>query len=125
MSSDPEAVVRQVVELYNALPSDPSERAEGDALRELLSLFDEEVEFIQLRDTRGDTVLVFSRDRLVGRGGVEVEQRGSSIYTVEDGMVVRMQAFGEDHDAARRAFEEAPHSVTGPAAPGVRDVPAP
>jgi ketosteroid isomerase-like protein len=145
MTSDPEAVVRRLFELFNALPADPGERAQSEALRELLALFDPQVEFRQLRDqpdlrslqgrdafseswgewlnawqshrseigelhVRGDRVLVFSRDRLVGREAMQVDTRGSIIFTVEDGKIIRMQTFGEDHDAAWQAFEELPQA---------------
>jgi ketosteroid isomerase-like protein len=46
---DPAAVVRRMIDLYNALPSDAAQRAESEELRELLLLFDDGVEFVQDR----------------------------------------------------------------------------
>ena len=53
---------------------------------------------------RGDRVLVFSRDRFEAREGLGIDWRGSSVFTIRNGKIVRMEAFGEDHDAARAAF---------------------
>ena len=47
MSSDPEAVVRRMVELFNRLPDDDEERQASPIPGELARLFGEEIEFVQ------------------------------------------------------------------------------
>jgi ketosteroid isomerase-like protein len=139
VSSEPEAVVRRVNELFNALPSDPQERAASESLRRLMELFDDNVEMvgdqfvfrgtrgrrafsgswgewldswrshrseIEELHTRGDRVLVLSRDHFVARDGLETEWSLGAVYEVREGKVVRLQVFSEDHDAAWAAFNE-------------------
>ena len=140
-SSDaPEAVVRRVHELYNALPTDAKERAGSEQLRELLDLFHDDVEMVREHlifegsrgkqafssdwgewldaweshrneieelHTRGDRVLVLTRDHFVGRDGLETDWSLSAIYEVKDGKVARLQVFSEDRDAAWAAFQSA------------------
>ena len=52
---------------------------------------------------RGDQVLVLSRDHFLGRDGVEIENRGGSVFTFRDGLIVRFEAFA-DQDSARQTF---------------------
>lgn len=63
--------------------------------------FRTEIEEVQ---ERGDRVLVLSHDRFVGRDGVEVENHGGMIYTLRDGLIVRLEGF-IDQDSAREQFE--------------------
>lgn len=62
------------------------------------SLSLEPVEFI---DT-GSDVLVLSQFRAVGRDGMEVQRELANLWTVRDGLILRMQAF-PDHDSALEA----------------------
>jgi ketosteroid isomerase-like protein len=43
----------------------------------------------------GSQVLVLSRFHARGRDGMELDQELSNLWTVRDGMIVRMQAFGD------------------------------
>ncbi len=52
----------------------------------------------------GDHVLVLSRERLVARDGVVVENRGAAILTFRDGRIARIDSF-MDQDSARREFD--------------------
>jgi ketosteroid isomerase-like protein len=57
LSTDPEAIVRRVHELFNALPTDAEERAASEELRQLLDLFHDDVEMVRdqlvFEDSRG------------------------------------------------------------------------
>ena len=140
--AEPAAVVRLLVERFNALPSDPEARRGSPEVRELLGMFDEEVSFrsreqldapggtgrsqfsagweewlslwksqrseIVNLESHGDRVLLHTRERFVGRDGVEVEWDASSVYVVAGGKVVSMDVHGTDHDGARAAFEQGP-----------------
>jgi ketosteroid isomerase-like protein len=140
LSTDPEAVVRRVNELFNSLPTDAKERAGSEELRQLLDLFHDDVEMVRDQlifedtrgkeafnagwaewlgawqihrseieelHTRGDRVLVLSRDHFVGRDGLETDWSLSAIYEIRDGKVARLQVFSEDRDAAWAAFNSA------------------
>jgi ketosteroid isomerase-like protein len=58
---------------------------------------------VQLRE-HGNKVLVLSRDHFRGRDGVELEQKGASIFTFDGSKIVRIEAFF-DHETATREFE--------------------
>jgi ketosteroid isomerase-like protein len=141
LRTDPETIVRRVIELYNRLPSDPEERAASPELRELLALLSDDIKFSGFRpvdmsttdDKReferswahwlgmwkshqgeidelhveGNRVLIVSRDHFVARDDLAFDVRACSLYTVEEGRIVRIEVFGEDRDAAWAAFNAA------------------
>jgi ketosteroid isomerase-like protein len=52
----------------------------------------------------GHRVLALSRDHFRGRDGVELEQKGATIFTFDGMQIVRLEAFF-DHETATREFE--------------------
>lgn len=48
-------------------------------------------------------VLVFTRERMLGRDGLRVEQDGAGIFTFRDGKVLRWQAFWDPANARAAA----------------------
>jgi ketosteroid isomerase-like protein len=53
-------------------------------------------------DEAGNRVLALSRDHFRGRDGVELEQKGASIFTFDGPRIVRFEAFFDQATARRR-----------------------
>ena len=51
----------------------------------------------------GDEVLVRSLEWRVGRDGIRIEERGGQLWTLEDGLVVRFEAFMDWAEALEAA----------------------
>jgi ketosteroid isomerase-like protein len=99
VDSENVALVRRVYELFNSLDPDPEVRRDSDTLRDLwdewLSLWREHRSTIEEIRERGDRVLVVSNERFLPREGMEIENRGASIFTVRGGRIVRFEAYQE------------------------------
>jgi len=96
--------------VFEEPPEQPAPRvARGrEAVGEIFGAFDEawaEHRSIpgEIRALDDDRVLAFSVDHLRGRDGIEFEQPSTTIFTLRDGKVARMQAFWDRERALEAA----------------------
>lgn len=84
---------------------DRTRGAERRARAEWFNAWQSHRSVIEEVHTRGDRVLLLTRDHFVASDGLETDWSLSSLRDVKDGKIVRMQIFGEDRKAAWKAFE--------------------
>ncbi len=96
--------------VFEEPPSQPgSKTARGfDDARTTLSAFDDawdehRFDVLEIRDLGGDRVLTFTIEHLRGRDGIAFSQPCATIYTLDEGKIIRLRPFWDRAEALKAA----------------------